>query len=77
MARELEIEAKRRKLARKRQVLEARIAAMRSDFDAEQEEMNRVIGEDQDREEVIRQDRQRMAVSRQANGKQPAKLRTR
>ena len=77
VARELEIEAKRRKLARKRQVLEARIAAMRSDFDAEQEEMNRVIGEDQDREEVIRQDRQRMAVSRQANGKQPAKLRTR
>ena len=77
LARELEIEAKRRKLGRKREVLEARIAAMRSDFDAEQEEMNRVIGEDQDREEVIRQDRQRMAVSRQANGKQPAKLRTR
>jgi len=77
LARELDIQAKRRKLARKRQVLEARIAAMRSDFDAEQEEMNQVIGEDQDREEVIRQDRQRMAVSRQANGKQPAKLRAR
>jgi circadian clock protein KaiC len=77
VARDLEIEAKRRKLARKRQVLEARIAAMRSDFEAEQEEMNRVIGEDQDREEVIRQDRQKMAVSRHANGKQPAKLRTR
>ena len=77
LARELDIQAKRRKLARKRQVLEARIAAMRSDFDAEQEEMNRVIGEDQDREEVIRQDRQRIAVSRQANGKQPAKLRAR
>ena len=77
LARELDIQAKRRKLARKRQVLEARIAAMRSDFDAEQEEMNRVIGEEQDREEVIRQDRQRMAVSRQANGKQPAKLRAR
>jgi circadian clock protein KaiC len=77
LARELEIEAKRRKLARKRQVLEARIAALRSNFDAEEEEMNRVIGEHQDREEVLRQDRQRMAVSRQANGKQPAKLRTR
>jgi len=77
LARELEIEAKRRKLARKRQVLEARVAALRSNFDAEEEEMNRVIGEHQDREEVLRQDRQRMAVSRQANGKQPAKLRTR
>ena len=77
LARKLEIEAKRRKLARKRQVLEARIAALRSNFDAEEEEMNRVIGEHQDREEVLRQDRQRMAVSRQANGKQPAKLRTR
>ena len=50
-------------------MLEARIDAMRSDFDAEQEEMKRIISEDQDREEVIRQDRQKMAVSRQANGK--------
>src|SRR5262245_40792552 len=64
LARQLEIETKRRELARKREVLEARISAMRGDFEAEREEMERIIGEHQDREEVLRQNRQRMAVIR-------------
>jgi hypothetical protein len=45
--REQQIEARRRELARKRQALEARIVAMRKDFEAEEEESERIIGEEE------------------------------
>ena len=62
------IERKHRELDRKREALEARIAAMRKDFEVEAEEARRVIGEDKAREEVIEVDRERMSVSRMADG---------
>src|SRR5262249_38170919 len=61
LAVENEVEGKRRELDRKRQALEARITAMRKEFEAEAEESQRIISDDQARNDVVRQDRQRMA----------------
>jgi circadian clock protein KaiC len=77
LALENAVEGKRRELDRKRQALEARITAMRKEFEAEQEEAQRVIDQDQTRNEVVRQDRQRMAVSRRADTLQTTKARSR
>ncbi len=59
------IDAKQRELERKREALEARITALRKEFEAEAEEAKRVIGEERAREEITRQDRERMGTSRQ------------
>jgi circadian clock protein KaiC len=79
LARELEIESRRRAISRKRQALEARIEAMRKEFEAEEEETRQVLSEEQSRDDVINENRQRMAVTRQSDdGKQaPLKLRAR
>jgi circadian clock protein KaiC len=64
-------EARRRELERKREALEARIAALRKEFEAEEEEAKRLLAQELLSEDVIRQDRERMALSRQAdNGDQ-------
>jgi len=70
LAHEQEIAARRRELDRKRLALEARIAAMRMEFEAEEEESKRMIGEEQARSDKVRQDRERMAASRHADAKQ-------
>jgi circadian clock protein KaiC len=76
LARRQRIEGKRRELERKRQALEARIIAMRKEYEAEEEEAKRIIGEEQSRNDVIGQDKDKMAVSRQADDKRTsAKLR--
>jgi circadian clock protein KaiC len=62
-----EIETKQRTLARKRAALEARIAEMRQEFEADEQEIKRIIAQDQARSEVLRLDRERMAVSRKAD----------
>jgi len=77
LARENEIKGKRRELDRKREALEARITAMKKEFEAEQEESQRMIAEDQARSDVISQDRQKMAVSRRADTVNATKVRSR
>ena len=74
------IDGKQRELERKREALEARITALRKEFEAEAEEARRVIGEEKAREEITRQDRERMGASRQADaavnaGERPARPR--
>jgi circadian clock protein KaiC len=61
-----EAEARQRELDRKRDALEARIAALRKEFEAEADEARRVIEQEQDRVETIENDRVRMGVSRRA-----------
>ena len=61
------LDGKQRELERKHEALEARITALRKEFEAEAEEARRVIGEEKAREEVTRLDRERMGASRQAD----------
>ena len=75
--RENEIKGKQRELERKRQALEARIIAMRKDFEAEEEEAQRSISEGQTRNDVIRQDREKMAISRRADALQTRRVHAR
>jgi circadian clock protein KaiC len=77
LARQQEIAARRRELERKRQALEAHILAMRSEFEAEEEEAKRIIGEEQVKDDLIRQDREKMAASRKADAPSSNKVRTR
>jgi circadian clock protein KaiC len=63
-ARTQEIERRRRELDRKRQSLEHQIAAMRTAFDAEQEEMLKLIEQDKLREARLQSDVADMAASR-------------
>ena len=69
VARRQEIEVKRRERELKREVLEARIAAMRKEFDVEEEESERIISHEQAREEELRHGRGRMAAKRKADVK--------
>jgi circadian clock protein KaiC len=63
-----EVARKERELERKRQALEAQVAALRAEFESEEEELRRIIGQDQAAEERLRQDRAVMAGSRKADG---------
>jgi len=73
-----ELESQQRALDRKRDALEARIAALRKEFEAEEEIARRVIAQQITREEVVEQDRRRMEKSRQAdNGEETVKHRVR
>ena len=66
-----EAEARQRELDRKRDALEARITALRKEFEAEADEARRVIEQEQDRVETIENDRVRMGVSRRAETEAP------
>jgi circadian clock protein KaiC len=75
-----EIDGRQRGLERKREALEARITALRKEFEAEAEEARRVIDEEKAREEITRRNRDRMGASRQAgaggnSGERPARPR--
>lgn len=63
-----ETETRQRALERKREALEARIAALRKEFEAEAEEQRMIIGEEEGRADVLRSDRAAMAISRKADG---------
>jgi circadian clock protein KaiC len=65
------VEARQRDLERKREALEARIAALRKDFEAEQEEATRIIEQEAIRAEAVLADRKRMARSRKADNGSP------
>jgi circadian clock protein KaiC len=65
--RQQDIERKERQLERKRQALEAQVAALRAEFEAEEEDLRRLIGQEQAAEERLRQDQAAMARSRKAD----------
>jgi circadian clock protein KaiC len=62
-----QVEAKQRELERKRDALEARIAALRKEFEAEQEESKRIIGQERARADVLVADRERMGKRRRTD----------
>ena len=66
-ARRLEIEGRQRERSRKREALEARLLALRKEFEAEEEESNRQIIHETAREEERRVERERMAAKRHAD----------
>jgi circadian clock protein KaiC len=74
LRRQEELESRQRELDRKRDALEARIAAMRNEFEAEEETAQRLIAQEVAREQVVDQERRRMGRSRQAdNGEEAVK----
>lgn len=60
-------ESKERARTLKREALEARIASLRKEFEAEEEEAEEVIAEEAAREKVLAEDRKAMGRSRQAD----------
>jgi circadian clock protein KaiC len=62
-----EVEREQRNRARKREALEARITAMRKEFEAEDEEASRRAAEATTRETVVEQNREAMGRSRRAD----------
>jgi circadian clock protein KaiC len=80
MQRQQELERVRRERARKREALEARILALRKEFEVEEEEAASMSAEEISRENFMTESREAMARSRQAdktNGDASAKKRTR
>ncbi|HEX2749458.1 MAG TPA: circadian clock protein KaiC [Verrucomicrobiales bacterium] len=62
-----EIEARKRERARKREALEASIAAMRQTFEADEEEALLLFSNEKARRDTLLNDRERMAVKRKAD----------
>jgi circadian clock protein KaiC len=76
LRRKEEVEAKQRELERKREAMEARITALRKEFEADAEEAVRLISEEKARDEAMQNERARMGVSRKADvGTGPARSR--
>jgi circadian clock protein KaiC len=67
LARQEETERKERDRARKREALEARIEALRKEFEVEEEEAKTSEGQSRLREDTIAEDREAMARSRKAD----------
>ena len=67
LARGQETDSKKRNLERKRQALEAQIAVLRADFEVEEVEAAKTIGQDQTRAGVLAGDRVQMARQRQSD----------
>ncbi|HSE66415.1 MAG TPA: circadian clock protein KaiC, partial [Gemmatimonadales bacterium] len=65
--RQEDIERKQRSLERKRLALDAQIAALRMEFEAEEQEAQHLITEDQRREDRLEEDRADMARSRKVD----------
>ena len=74
LMREQEKELRLAQLERKRKAMEARIAALRAEFEAEEVEMKREISFEDAREEALSRSRGAMARSRQVNGRPTAGL---
>jgi len=70
-----EIEGKNRELDRKRQAMEAQIAVLRAEFEVEQVEAAKTIGQDQTRAGVLVGDRIQMARLRQSDAGTTGKTR--
>ena len=67
LARKEEAERRRRELDRKREALKAHILSLRKEFDAEQEEADRLRAQELSREEVLVGDRAAMGRSRRSD----------
>jgi circadian clock protein KaiC len=67
LVRQQEQEARRRELQRRRDALEARITALRKEFEAEEDEATLQAGESRNREDLLVQGRAAMARSRRAD----------
>jgi circadian clock protein KaiC len=65
--RQQQIERKAHELERKRQLVEAQIAALRLEFENEEEELRRVLAEGQACEQALAEDRVAMSKSRQSD----------
>jgi circadian clock protein KaiC len=76
LARQQEVDARLRERQRKHEAFEAKIAAMRKEFEAEQQESIRIAGEAQTREAVLAEDRAAMARSRRSDTDGNAKPRS-
>lgn len=78
VVRQQEIERRRRDLERKRQVLEARIAALRLEFETEEDEARKSLDQDVTREEILLAARKDMARARKIKpaGTEPEEGRT-
>jgi circadian clock protein KaiC len=72
LTRQQEAQRKERERMRKREALEARILALRKDFDLEEEESEMAGAEEVSREGLIAQNREGMSRSRQADSSKPA-----
>ena len=70
--RQQEIDRRQRELERKRQALQAQIEALSSEFLAQEEELKRLMSQEQAVERQLRDDRMNMALSRKADaGEKP------
>ena len=69
LARQQEIERRKRDLERKRQALEARIAALRLEFETEEEEARKSIEQEAAREDTLLENRKDMARARKLEPK--------
>jgi circadian clock protein KaiC len=67
--RKQEMEVRRREQARKKELLEARIVALRKEHEAEEEEAQRILHHEEARMETQHENRVRMAVRRRADEK--------
>ena len=67
LLRQQEVEGKQRERERKREALEARIAVMRKEFEAEDEEAKRIIGQEHTSQQIVEQDREKMGRSRKSD----------
>lgn len=74
LARQQEIESRQRERERRREALEARILAMRKEFEAEDQEAARIETQETARENVTARDREVMARSRRADSAQARQL---
>ena len=61
-----EIERKQREILRKQQIMEAQMVAIRSQFESEKEELEKIIGQEQARKSKLLEDREQMARMRKA-----------
>jgi circadian clock protein KaiC len=67
LLRRQDVERKQRNLAHRKEALEAKIAALRAEFETEKEELEKDITEQKQHEGVLEQDRAAMAKSRKAD----------
>lgn len=69
LMREQEIEQKQREIERKRETMEAQIAEITSQFESEEEELERTLSQEKLKEETLKRGRMDMAWMRKADGK--------
>ena len=72
MLRQQEVEGKQRERERRREALEARIIALRKEFEAEEEEAKRLMAQVHASQEVLGKDREEMGRSRKSDASEPA-----